>query len=274
MLSQFKTQYPLIPFDPNMTSAPPEWLIENLWQFRKVNILAGYEGCGKSRLLAWLLVGTAKGSVIGMHARGHLPRTLYLCGEETPITVNARIAQYCQLQGVNPNTIQLDFIDAAAMRLDLAPQRKGLLDTLIGGKYDILVGDPLRRLHNADEDKSTAMAPILNDFRMWSNNHGLTIILLHHTPKVNDETDMERVANWLRGSTDLATIRDTAQYLARLGKKTCLLKRRGRMPPQPDMDILDEGDNIGWTLKPLKSVEKISGSLGSISERGGTNAGV
>lgn len=234
--------YPSIPFDPNMVEEAKQWLIEDLWLKGKINAVAGFEKSGKSRLVNWLLCGMAGGrSTLGLSATGATQRILYLCGEETIGEVNKRFRDYSTLQGVPHDVLQLEFIEAAAMRLDLKPQRDWLKEKLLDESFTMLVADPLRRLHAADEDKSTQMAPILNDLRSLSNRHNISILLIHHTAKINDETDMSRMANWFRGSTDVAAILDTGQYVDRLTRTHMQVMRHGRFAPLPPIQLEDKG---------------------------------
>ena len=127
------------------------------------------------------------------------------------------------------------------MRLDFKKQRDELLEQILDDDYEMLVMDPWRRVHGADEDKSMVMSPIYNDLRRWSNRHGLTIVLIHHTPKISMDTDMTRMASWFRGSTDLPAILDTAQYVDRVRKDKIIVRRQGRFPPLPPFEIVDLG---------------------------------
>lgn len=233
-------RFPFIPYDPNRKVEPTPWLIEGLWQKGKINGVAGFEKSGKSRLIGWMLVGMQGSSVLGLATHG-LPRTLYLCGEETSDAVNNRIKMYAELQG-RTEVPDITFVDVPGMRLDLPEQRKWLIGKLVDGGYKLLVIDPMRRVHAADEDKSTQVAPINNELRRWSNQFGITIIFVHHTPKINDETDMDRLANWFRGSTDMGAILDTGQYVNRTKKDEVVVFRHGRFPPKDKIHIKDLGD--------------------------------
>lgn len=223
-----------------MKTNPTRWLIDDFWQLGKINGMAGFEKSGKSRLMNWLLVGMSAGTVLGLPTAGP-KKTLYLCGEETVDTVNARIKRYAELQGIPRNMFDIGFVEAAAMRLDFAQRRKELIEQIKDEDYEMLVIDPWRRVHGADEDKSLLMSPIYNDLRSWSNRFGLTTVMLHHTPKLGMEADMERIATWFRGSTDLPAILDTAQYVDRMSKGKIVIRRQGRFPPLPLLEITDKG---------------------------------
>lgn len=246
-MQTFDARYPIVPFDPDMKTDPPRWLVRDIWQLGKINGVAGFEKSGKSRLMNWILVGMTKGEVFGLQA---IPRKiLYLCGEEQIQVVNSRIKIYAELQEVPMEKFEVGFVEAAAMRLDLPKERRGLIEQVTNGGYDMLVIDPLRRVHGADENDSKQMSNIYNDIRKWSNRLNLTIVLLHHTPKINEDTDMTRIASWFRGSTDLPAILDTAQYVDRISKNEIKMLRQGRFPPLPPLHIADLGDEKGFGLK-------------------------
>lgn len=226
-----------------------DWLIDDLWQAGKINAVAGAEKSGKSRLIGWLLVGMSRPDVLGLRVAPPFVepiKTLYLCGEETVATVNSRITKYAELQGVPTSMFDIHFIEAAAMRLDLRQQRDWLREKMLDEDFKMLVADPLRRLHAADENDSTQMSAIYNDVRKWSNRDGLSIVIVHHTPKIGEDTDMTRIASWFRGSTDTAAILDTAQYVDRIGKDGIQMLRAGRFPPLPPLAIHDMGDERGF----------------------------
>lgn len=234
-----------------MKSHPTRWLVDDFWQLGKINGMAGFEKSGKSRLMNWILVGMSKGDVLGLAA---IPKkVLYLCGEETVDHVNSRITRYAELQGIPKTQFDINFVEAAAMRLDMKSQRDGLLEMIKDDDHEMLVIDPWRRVHGADENDSSAMAPLYNDLRKWSNRYNLTIVLLHHTPKIGLDTDMTRMASWFRGSTDLAAILDTAHYVDRLNKDTIEVHRQGRFPPLPKLRVKDLG---GTKLNDDKGFEK------------------
>jgi len=249
----FTSKYTITKYNPLMKPEPVLWMIKDIWQLGKINAMGGFEKSGKTRLMNWMLAGTFSGRVLDHYA---IPkRCLYLCGEERAPDVNTRVTAYADLQGIDKSQIDIVFMDAAGMRLDLPKERQGLLTTIHEGGFGLLVIDPLRRVHGTDEDKSKDMSKIYNDFRQWSNRFNLTIVLLHHTPKIGIDTDMTRIASWFRGSTDLPAILDTAQYVSRgkfstesKEKYDIKLYRQGRFPPMEPLMIVDGGDLKGFEL--------------------------
>lgn len=239
-MHDFNALYPSVRYSREMTYEPVEWLVTGLWQKGKINAIGGFEKSGKSRLMNWLIAGLASESCLGL-ACGEEPSILYLCGEEPIATVNGRIMRYAEVQGIKDHDFDIDFVEAAAMRLDLKPQRIALLERMRNDNRNMLVIDPWRRVHGADENDSSAMAPMYNDMRRWSNSYGITIVILHHTPKLSEDADMNRIASWFRGSTDLPAILDTAQYVNRFSKKQMKVLRQGRFPPLEPLVIEDLG---------------------------------
>lgn len=241
MANDFHTLYPSVKYDPLMSQESVEWLVKGLWQKGKINAMAGFEKSGKSRLMNWLLAGMVKEGCLGLQNCEDEQRILYLCGEEPVSVVNGRLARYAKLLGTEDHPYDIQFIEAAAMRLDLKPQRNELLSRMNDDGRNMLVIDPWRRVHGADENDSSAMAPMYNDMRRWSNSFGITVLVVHHTPKLSVDTDMNRIASWFRGSTDLPAILDTAQYVNRHGKNKITVLRQGRFPPVPPLAITDLG---------------------------------
>lgn len=242
-------RFPIHPFDPNMVIESTPWLVENLWQLGKINALFAPEKSGKSRLLCWLLAGVLGGeSVLGLGVSARISKVLFLHGEEQEHQIVERLKLYAPLQDLDYSTFaeRLSLVEAAGMRLDFDEQRNWLERKLLDGGYNMLVIDPMRRVHGADENSNTEMATLHNTLRRWSNKHGVSIVMVHHTGRLALDADMNRIATWARGATDLAAIVDTAQFLDRRGKQKLQLFRAGRFEPLDPLDILDLGDKRGF----------------------------
>lgn len=240
------TTFPVRPFDPDMEVKSVPWLVENFWQKGKINVMFGPEKAGKSRLLNWLLVNSfVNEDVVGLKIIHRPKRVLYLAAEELVEDVNSRFLRYLAFAGAVPRQalIPVDFISAAGLRLDHGHQRKWLEEKLVNEEYDLLVIDPLRRVHGADENDNTAMSQIFNDFRRWTNVHGISMVLLHHTGKLGEDAAMDRIATWGRGASDLAAILDTAQFVDRQSPKLVRVLRAGRFRPVPALGLFDGEDH-------------------------------
>lgn len=247
----FNERFQVVPYDPSIQAERIPWIIDTLWMAGRINAIFGPEKSGKSRLIAWLLASllTKRPTAVGVscHAHNAPKRWLYLAGEETPDIVIQRIRDYAVLMGADANAeYPIDFAVVPGMRMETAPERDRLEQYMLGGGYDALVIEPLRRVHGGDEDSNSEMAPIHNTLRKWSNEHGITTVLCHHTGKLSDFADMNRIASWSRGCSDLATVVDTAAFVAEQsrgkGSRTMKLLRAGRFPPVDPATLIDSGD--------------------------------
>ncbi len=244
--------YPRIAFRSEVEYTTTPWFVKHLWQRGKINVIAGFEKAGKSRFMQWILAeALMKAQTTGQLQVDWQPKkVLYLAGEEMPDEVNARMLNYIAKQNEGEQlALPIDFMIAPGMQLELPHYREWLERTLIEGEYDLLIGDPLRRLHAENENDNSAMAKILNDFRRWTNMLGVTMLIVHHTPKLSEEADLERAATYLRGATDFAAILDTLTVVSRrsyAADAKVQVKRMGRMEPVPDLFLFHNENTYGW----------------------------
>lgn len=231
--------FPVVKFDPAMPRQSIDWLVEGLFQEGKINMVCGYVKSGKSRFTNFVLAGMNNGSVCGLRTKP-LKRVLYLCGEETVEHVNHRIADYAVRQDTDLTTLDIDFISASGLRLNNETYQKWFRTKL--RSYDLLVIDPLRRVHSANENDNTEMAHVNTAIRQWSNEIGISMIIIHHTPKPSEFADMTRMENWIRGAGDIAAIVDTAVLITKTAGKI-VLNREGRFAPLPPLTIRDLGNS-------------------------------
>jgi RecA-family ATPase len=233
----YDQQFPIVKFDPDMPTEDVEWLVLGLFQKSKINMISGYVKSGKTRFLNYLLAGMNNGYVCGLPTKS-LGKVLYLAGEEAISVVNSRLVQYAKVQGGDLGQIDIDFMAAPGLRLNEERYQKWFEQKL--PEYDTLVIDPLRRVHSANENDNSEMAQLNNYVRRWSNNLGLSIIIIHHTPKPNEMADMNRMENWIRGAGDIAAIVDMACFIEKApGKIT--VRRDGRFVPGSPLTFTDLG---------------------------------
>lgn len=245
-------------YDPTVTTVATPWMVENLWMHGKINGMFGAEKSGKSRVLGWVMASilTNQSHVLSSAIHARPRKWLYLAGEETFEIVVHRLREYNKLLGGSGSEIlPIDFIEAAGMRLDVASERAALHSRLVNDGYDCLVIEPMRRVHGGDEDSNTAMAPFNNDLRAWSNTDGITVVLVHHTGKLNEQADPNRIASWSRGASDLAAILDCATFLEErsriVGVRRLKLLRAGRFAPVDPLFLDDLGDSRGFATTVL-----------------------
>lgn len=239
------------PMDPFAQPRRPNWLVDGIWMKGKINGLFGAEKAGKSRLVSYILTHMYQEvPVFGKFTQAPR-RMLYLCGEEQPEDVAGRLRQYHEVLGMDFDKInwpeRITFCNAAGMRLEQREQREWLQEEIISGGYDMLLADPLRRIHGASENSNDEMAPLLNWLRKITNEGDLTVCIFHHTGGLGEDDDESRIATWSRGATDLPAILDWAVYMRRYkqGSRVDLVKVRaqGRAPDPAMLRLHDYGDD-------------------------------
>jgi len=80
-------------------------------------------------------------------------------------------------------------------------------------KPHLIVLDPLRDLHQADENSSTEMADIMRRIRALRDILGCTILFTHHSAKSNKDTRRARGGQQMRGSSVVHATVDAGLYL-------------------------------------------------------------
>lgn len=261
----FVERFPSVGHSADAKPVAVPWLVDSILLRGKVTAVLGPEKSGKSRFICFMLahmLGSPDGGVVlkgddGKPWCGHggIKKVLYLNAEEMEVDVQARINQYALAVGYVPrDDWPITYVPAAGMELQNAQERQGLERAYLqSGEYDVVVLDPLRRVHLGDEDSNSGMAPLNNDIRRWNQKYGATWMLVHHSPKFSEFADMERIATWSRGNSDLATMVDGAICLNNCGgsqgQQVRTVKRMGRFPPQEDISLLDDGDPKGFRVR-------------------------
>ena len=192
---------------------------------------------------------------------------MWVLGEETVRNMQWRVTRYAELLGIDPEELksQIIWVEGANMGLDRADKRNALLAAIMTIKPDLVILDPLRRLHSAGEQGSDqAMSAMLNAFREWTKKLGFDLLVIHHTGKLSIDANLDEISTWARGTSDLAAILDSAIFLHRYGKELpnagseVTLHRGGRHAPDKVLWYLaDHGradkdepakSDLGWSL--------------------------
>jgi hypothetical protein len=166
-------------------------------------LLAGMPYSGKSLLLIDLALALASGrqwigfeteqARVGAFFReipqdSLLVRIAQLMAEEdlsgSPReTVLARLPELAAAAGLSDLPLFLAQPPWVTGRVSIENDLEALKDFCTSKKLDVLILDPLSRLHFHDEDKSSEMAPVLSCIDELREQLGLAVVLAHHTPK-------------------------------------------------------------------------------------------
>ena len=205
-----------------------------------LHILAGSPKVGKSWLALWLAVTVAKGeSVWGMGVKQGT--TLYLCLEDSTLRIQNRLFEITEDAPANVHFTT----NSNTLGKGLEEQLRAFLtehpDTVL------VIIDTLQMIRGAGYDNTYA-----NDYRDLSvlkhiaDTHGISILLVHHLRKMNDDDPM----NMISGTTGLSGATDSNFVLRKSQRRenTATLYCTGRDIPYRELALEFDGEDHVWKL--------------------------
>jgi hypothetical protein len=242
-MNQEKEAFPVVRVDELARSEPEtEWLLDKLWAAGSVGIVGGPAKCGKTWLALDMAVSLASGTpCLGLYHPTRRGRVLLYAAEDSQSILKQRIEAICRHRKLSLNNLEIFAITADRLRLDLASHQKRLTHTVEQLNPDLLLLDPLVRLHRIDENNAGEVSTLLDYLRTLQRQHNLAITLVHHTRKNCSSTHPGQA---LRGSSDLHAWVDAGLYLRRKNDHLMLLvEHRAAPSPSPVQLCLAGGDN-------------------------------
>jgi hypothetical protein len=207
------------------------WLIRDFWALGAVGLLGGPPKVGKS----WLGLDMAVSVAFNTACLGHFkvkhrgPALVYLAEDALPL-VRERLASLCAHRGIALGSLDVHVITSARLRLDDASDLASLATCIERLEPNLLLLDPLVRLHTGDENSSSDISALLGDLRELSRAHELAIVVVHHMSKHRGRN----LGQALRGSGDLHAWGDENVYLVRTRDELLLtIEHRAAAAPEP-----------------------------------------
>lgn len=210
----------------------PGWLFEDLWLDEGVGILGGAPKCCKSWLALEIAVSLAAGSkCLQRYAPARSGRVLIYMAEDAHRVVRERLDSLCRHHGVGLAELDIFVITTDALRLDLSGDQRRLEATVAAVEPDLLILDPLVRLHRLDENHAGEISGLLAYLRKLQRAHHTAVLLVHHSRK---NGSAHRPGQALRGSGDLHAFGDSNLYLRRVRDDLVLtFEHRAAAAPEP-----------------------------------------
>jgi archaellum biogenesis ATPase FlaH len=162
-----------------------------------ITLWTGADGDGKTFLVQSMAVAAARGSeFLGMPCQK--TPVLYLDLENPAFLVQDRLRPMAQSEDVPDLRVW-------GIWNEQQPPMAGndLLLTIAKETRPLIIVDPFRYFHTADENDSTAMTGVMKYLRVCAS-YGSAIVLLHHPSKAEGSTG--RGSSVIRGACDLAFI--------------------------------------------------------------------
>ena len=191
------------------------WLIPQVLPKPGLVVLIGAPFAGKSFLGLQLGLSLAQGGLF-LHKRCVQSRVLYLQFDPSEMVWRDRILSI-QKAGVKldgPLFMTHPDDSPRTMNILTNESQQYLAGSLEAARPDVVILDVLRELHSSDEQDSTQMKAVGD--AIMQIFHGYTVVVLHHTRKLDDEKPID-VINSSRGSSYLTGKAD-ATWLLNKGK--------------------------------------------------------
>lgn len=247
---------------------PLEWLIKDLWTAGGFGWVGGEPKERKSWLTLYLALCVASGRPAFDRWEVQRGPVLIFSAEGGVGLVRRRTGLIARAMGLaigDVAALDLRVIDIPVLHLDKEEHRQRFLHVVDQVKPVLIVLDPLRELHTADENDSAVIAALLAPLRILRASHGAAVMLVHHMKKAGENKSGVRGGQRLRGSSALHGANDCALYLDGEGagkdrRVTVNVELRAAEEPEPFIFQLKshsfpEGDAV-W---PALVVEGKSG---------------
>jgi hypothetical protein len=228
------------------------WLIDGLWAAEAVGIVGGEPKCCKSFLVLDMAVAVASGRPCLRQFTVATPgRVLLFAAEDALHVVRSRLEGICAAAGVPLESLDVQVITAASLRIDRDDDRHLLTDAILQLKPKLLILDPFVRLHRIDENVSGEVAPILAWLRELQRQHHLAVAVVHHAKK---GASRARAGQALRGSSEFHAWGDSNLYIRRNGDGLALSIEHRAAPSQTSLPIslASEGAALALRLSPRR----------------------
>jgi len=223
------------------TTEQIQWLIHELWAESAVGVLGGPAKSYKTWLALDMAVSLASHTpCIGTFPPGRQGRVLLYAAEDSQDILKQRLDAICGHRGLDLVDLDIFAITAGSLRLDLSEDQERLDKTVAELKPDILILDPLVRLHRINENDAGEVSTLLNYLRILQRKQNTAVTLVHHTRK-NSSTSQPGLA--LRGSSDIHAWADCSLFLRRKAGRLILVAEHRAAPCPEHVEIkLDNSD--------------------------------
>jgi AAA domain len=220
------------------------WLVKDLWGASSVGVIGGAPKCAKTWLGLDMALSVATGTAcLGKYAVPDPgPVLVYLAEDALPV-VRERIEGMARHRDVDLSVVAIHVITAPVLRLDRNRDRARLRETVGRLRPQLLLLDPLVRLHRIDENDAGEVAELLAYFRGLQREFDLSVVLVHHTRK--SAAGGVAAGQGLRGSSDIHAFGDSNLYLRRVREHLVLLSEHRAAPAAASvrLELVATGEN-------------------------------
>jgi hypothetical protein len=231
---------------------PMDYVVQGLLPRKSLTLWTGIDGTAKTYLAQNLAIAVSTGGkFLGAQCR-KLP-VLYLDYENPNFVVRSRLELMGATRGPN--------LRIWGTWITEQPPQVGnqLLPAIAKAVEPLMIFDPFRYAHGAEENDATAMMQVMKDLRGYVSA-GATVVILHHPAKVEGSTG--RGSSAIRGAVDLA-------YMQELSDETGLITLRcvkNRFGERPVLTIRPDFEEGTFELTDSPQFAKMMADVEALAE--------
>jgi hypothetical protein len=231
---------------------PMDYVVQGLLPRKSLTLWTGIDGTAKTFLAQKMSIAVSTGGkFLGAQCR-KMP-VIYVDYENPDFVVRARL----ELMGAEPNPN----LKIWGTWLPEQPPQVGnqLLLTIAKAVRPLMIFDPFRYAHGAEENDSTEMMAVMKNLRAYVVA-GATVIILHHPAKAEGSTG--RGSTVIRGAVDLA-------YLQELSDETGLITLhsvKNRFGERPMLTIRPDFEEGTFELTDSPRFAKMMADVDAMAE--------
>jgi hypothetical protein len=229
-------------------------------------VISAYSKMGKSLLAMMIGISLASGKpFLSQFPVGRRWRVLYIQLEISEKSIADRLRKmlpYARREGFNPGS-NLEIVNMPPFKIDTDEGLKSYMRVIHAKRPEIVIWDPLYKLHSQDENKSDRMQRVLDKFDYLRSVFHVTQIIVHHHGKPSKDTSARDGFQLMRGSSVFDAFADT--YLTLIPHKKDEGSRHQRLiftlrnAEAPEDLILDRNPDTLWyeVVREAKGDSKI-----------------
>jgi len=207
------TLLPLVTLGDIPEPGPVEWLVRDLWTLGAFGFVGAEPKSWKSWVTLHLAISIASGEPFLGKYEVTKGRVMMFTAEGGTKLARRRAGQICRAMGIDLKSLPITLIDLPTLYLDDPKQMAALVATVAHHRPSLLVCDPFREMHRADENDAAVIASLMAPLRELRAKTGCSVMLVHHMGKAPSDGKYRRGGQRMRGSSALHGAVDSALYL-------------------------------------------------------------
>jgi RecA-family ATPase len=163
-------------------SARQPWLVRELWTHNAVGLIAGPPKTAKTLLALELAVSVASATpCLGRFEVDSEGPVLVFLAEDALSLTKVRLEALCEHKSLDLDALELHFITAPTLWLDLADDRLRLQQCIARLRPSMLILDPIVRLFRTDESGPRELSRLLGYLRVLQRHFELAVAVIQHS---------------------------------------------------------------------------------------------